>query len=84
MSDRCIVQKKFNENLQSYCRTILPEMVEDWVSFSEDGKTKIFRINDLFCGLHFMVGLADQAEGALKGPHTIFVLSHLKDLLKWF
>ena len=65
MSDRCIVQKKFNEILQWYRQSILPDVVDEWKSFSDDEKAKISRMNDLFCGLHYIVGLADQAEGAL-------------------
>ena len=31
-----------------------------------DEKSKVSRMNDIFCGLHFIVGLADQAEEALR------------------
>ena len=30
MSECCIVQKKFNEILQTYRQSILPEVVEEW------------------------------------------------------
>ncbi|CAB3978959.1 Hypothetical predicted protein [Paramuricea clavata] len=66
MSDRCIVQKKFNEILQKYRQSILPEVVEEWDILDDDEKSKVERMNDLFCGLHYIVGLADQAEEALK------------------
>jgi hypothetical protein len=66
MSDRCIVQKKFNEILQTYRHSILPEVVEEWDILDEDEKSKVSRMNDIFCGLHFIVGLADQAEEALR------------------
>jgi hypothetical protein len=66
MSDRCIVQKKFNEILQTYRQSILPEVVEEWDIMDDDEKSKVSRMNDLFCGLHYIVGLADQAEEALR------------------
>jgi hypothetical protein len=66
MSDRCIVQKKFNEILQTYRQSILPEVVDEWDIMNDDEKSKVSRMNDLFCGLHYIVGLADQAEEALR------------------
>ena len=66
MSDRCIVQKKFNEILQTYRQSILPDVVEEWDILDDDERSKVTRMNDLFCGLHYIVGLADQAEEALK------------------
>ncbi|CAB4040037.1 Hypothetical predicted protein [Paramuricea clavata] len=66
MSDRCIVQQKFNEILQTYRQSILPEVVEEWDIMDDDEKSKVSRMNDLFCGLHDIVGLADQAEEALR------------------
>jgi hypothetical protein len=52
MSDRCIVQNKFNEILQTYRQSILPEVVEEWDIMDDDEKSKVSRMNDLFCGLH--------------------------------
>ena len=66
MSDRHIVQKKFNTLLQEYRCKILPEIVEDWSSLPAEEKEKMKVINSLFCGLHYVVGLADQSESALK------------------
>ena len=63
MSDHCIVQKKFNEILQTYRQSILPEVFKEWdIIMDNDEKSKMSRMNDLFCGLHYIVGLADQAE----------------------
>ena len=66
MSDRHVVQKKFNTLLQEYRCKILPEIVEDWSSLPAEEKEKMKVINSLFCGLHYVVGLADQSESALK------------------
>ena len=66
MSDRCVVQKRFNELVRNYREAILPQVVEEWEGLSKEEQDKMSRMNDLFCGLHFIVGLADQAEAALK------------------
>ena len=66
MSDRHIVQKKFNAVFQDYCVSILPTLFENWDKFSENIQENFIKDNDFFCGLHFLVGLADQTEIALK------------------
>ena len=66
MSDRHIVQKKFNSLLQEYRCEILPDVIDGWSSLGEEEKERMKTINSLFCGLHYVVGLGDQAESALK------------------
>ena len=66
MSDRHIVQKNFSKLLESYRRTILPEVTSNWAELSESEKNSLLIINDFFCGLHYMVGLADIAENTLR------------------
>ena len=66
MSDRHIVEKKFNELLESYRVEVLPDIVEGWDSLSEDQQLSLTRMNNFFCGLHFLVGLADAAAETLK------------------
>ena len=66
MSDRHIVQKQFNLMLEEYRCKILPDVKEGWENLAEAEQERIKKINFYFCGLHYVVGLADQAEGALK------------------
>ena len=66
MSDRCIVQKKFNNLLEDYRSEVLPKVVSSWSSLSEEERTSMMRLNTFFCGLHYIVGLADQASKTLK------------------
>ena len=66
MSDRHIVQKNFNKIFQEYRATVLPDVIKDWANLSEEVKTKIKQVNEFFCGMHYVVGLADQTETALK------------------
>ena len=65
MSDRHIVQKKFNLMLQEYRCEILPDVIEGWENLAEADQERILK-NVYFCGLHYVVGLVDQAEGELK------------------
>ena len=66
MSDRHIVQKKFNAIFQDYRAGMLPEVIKGWGSLNENEQLKISKVNDFFCGMHYVVGLADQSEVALK------------------
>ena len=66
MSDRHIVQKKFNNLLEAYRSEVLPDVMDEWSNMSDEEKDKMRKMNSLFCGLHYVVGLAEQAEGALK------------------
>ena len=66
MSDRHIVQKNFNKVLQEYRTSVLPSVKSNWNELSELEKSKLSTINQFFCGMHFIVGLADIAESSLK------------------
>ncbi len=45
---------------------MLPDIVEGWDSLTEDQQLSLTRMNNFFCGLHFLVGLADAAAETLK------------------
>ena len=66
MSDRCIVQKKFNELLQEYRADVLPSVVGGWEDLTSEQQSKLTTMNNYFCGLHYIFGLADQAQERLK------------------
>ena len=71
MSDRSATQKKFNEHLLKCRAEILRRVVPGWESFSEDQKVKLRTMNNYFCGLHFIVGLAGQAQECFKNWETV-------------
>ena len=48
MSDRCIVQKKFNESLDQYRRDVVPAVVEGWEKMTELEQEKVLKMNDFF------------------------------------
>ena len=65
MSDRHIVEKSFNELLESYRSEVLPSMVEGWSDLSHDEQAQISNLNNFFCGLHLLVGMADASAAVL-------------------
>lgn len=66
MSDRHAAEKAFNELLHDFRADILPIIAENWSNMTDEEKEQLTRMNNFFCGLHFLVGLADSAEEALK------------------
>ena len=65
MSDRHIVEKNFNELLEGYRSEVLPSIVEGWSDLSPDKLVLIGNLNNFFCGLHLLVGMADTAAAVL-------------------
>ena len=66
MSDRHTAEKLFSKMLSDYRADILPDVVSNWEALSEDEKEQLTRMNNFFCGLHFVVGIAEAAEATLK------------------
>lgn len=62
MSDRHAAEKLL---LHDYRAEILPSVAENWNAMTEMEQEQ-FNMNNFFCGLHFLVGLADTAKEALK------------------
>ena len=65
MSDRHVVQKNFNELLQSYRLEILPDVVSSWPDLAPEEQQHVSSLNNFFCGLHMIVGMADTAASVL-------------------
>ena len=66
MLDRCNTQNKFNKLFIDCRSTILPKIKTDWDTLSEHEKTKFLNVHEYFCGLHFLVALADTSESCLR------------------
>ena len=66
MSDRGSVEKAFNRIFDEYCQSLLPSLHEDWDELPEKVRTKIATVNHFFCGLHYIVGSAEQAEAVFQ------------------
>ena len=65
MSDRHIVQKYFNSLLEEYRLQILPLVVSNWSSLSAEEQGELGCLNNFFCGMHVIVGMADVASSTL-------------------
>ena len=78
MSDRSIVQKNFNTMLHDWRSEILPDITEGWSDLTDEEKTKLRAMNNFFCGLHFIVGLAEHASSALNEWEKLHFEEHGK------
>ena len=66
MSDRHAAEKLFNELLSEFRAEILPAVAKDWENLTRDEREQLMRVNNFFCGVHFLVGLVDCVEETLK------------------
>ncbi|XP_041715557.2 uncharacterized protein LOC121548221 [Coregonus clupeaformis] len=58
-------ERKFKQILTEYRSEILPHMVEQYHAYSDAEKVMLSLVNELFCGLHLIDGLAHQAKTTL-------------------
>ena len=65
MSDRHIVEKNFNTLLEEYRSSILPDVVQSWNALSCEEQQSMSTLNNFFCGMHVLVGMADAASATL-------------------
>ena len=70
MSDRHIVQKKFISLLEEYRSQLLPSIVDDWALLSPAEKDHLSSLNNFFCGMHVLVGIADTTSSTLQQWET--------------
>ena len=66
MSDRHVVEKNFNQLLEEYRDQVLPDVIQGWTELTPDQQASISKMNNFFCGLHFLVALADAASATLQ------------------
>ncbi len=65
MSDRHIVEKNFNSLLEDYRKEVLPAVVESWDQMTPEQQSSVSTLNNFFCGMHLLVGMADTASSTL-------------------
>lgn len=75
MSDRHIAEKSFNSLLESYRLEVLPSVIDNWDELNIDEQQSISTLNNFFCGLHLLVGMADTASSTL----LEWELTHFKE-----
>ena len=65
MSDRGSVEKALNTLFDSYRASLLPKALGNWEEMTDKSRNSMTQVNHFYCGLHFLVGLADQAAEVL-------------------
>ena len=66
MSDRAAAERKFGELLHEYRKKVVPSVVSGWGDMSGEERMNVERMNNFFCGMHFLVALAEQADVSMK------------------
>ena len=61
-----MTQRKSNNLFVEYQSSIIHQIISSWDNLSKEDQDKIANVNDFLCGLHFLVGLADQVEASIK------------------
>lgn len=66
MSDRASIENNFNKLLQQYKQEIFPNIQLDFNNLTQDEQQLCSQINNFYCGLHLLIGIADVCEAVLK------------------
>ena len=61
-----IAEKLFNVMLHDFRVDVLPCVAENWNEMTDQEREQLTPMNNFFCGLHFLVGLANAAEETVK------------------
>ena len=65
-SDWHIVNKNYFEQLKVYRASFLPKIMPNFHELSAEEVSKVVRMNQLFCGMHAIIGMANVCKDALK------------------
>ena len=65
-SDRHIVNKNYFEQLKIYRASFLPKVLPNFHQLSADEVSKVVYMNQLFCGMQAIIGMANVCKEALK------------------
>ena len=66
MSDRHIVEKKFNSLLEEYHLQVLSIVIDNWVDLNVEEQQSISTLNNFFCDLHRGVARIWRCWGAIE------------------
>ena len=75
ISDRHIVQRNFNDLLESYGSEMLPDIVTSWKEMSLEEQQHVSLLNNFSCGFHLIVGMADTTSSVLRHWEPTNVIS---------
>ena len=65
-SDRHIENKNYFEQLKVFRASFLPKVIPNFHELSADEVSKVVNMNQLFCGMHAIIGMANVCKEALK------------------
>ena len=65
-SDRHVVNKNYFEQLKIYRASFLPKIIPHFNELSAEEVSKVVHMNQLFCGMHAIIGMANVCKDALK------------------
>lgn len=77
MSDRASTEKHFNKLIEEYRMTVLPDIIDNYHQLTNEEQKLCGWMNNIFCGLHLLVGMADLCEPALRKFETAFLNERL-------
>ena len=63
-------QKSFNDLLTAYRSELLPTVVDNWGELIIEQKEAMYRMHNFFCGMDFIVGVADQFSTFWNSPEV--------------
>lgn len=73
MSDRASTEHFFNKLLQQYKQEIFPNIQLNFNNLTRNEQQLCSQINNFYCGLHLLIGIADVCEAALKKFETEYL-----------
>lgn len=73
MSDRASTENFLNKLLQQYKQEIFPNIQLNFNNLTRNEQQLCSQINNFYCGLHLLIGIADVCEAALKKFETEYL-----------
>ncbi|WAR29909.1 hypothetical protein MAR_003477 [Mya arenaria] len=62
MSDQGAINPIFNKQLQELRESLMPDIVENWDTYSHDTKPELCKLSNYFCKMHVFVNMANKVD----------------------
>ena len=66
MGDQAATQKSFNEKLENYRSSIVPDVIQNWENLEPDVQDSLLTMNHFFCNLHALIGFATYSNNGMQ------------------
>ena len=73
MGDQGPTNPQFNSQVQTLRETLLPKVVENWDTLSEENQKEIANMGNFFCKMHLLANFATEADKVLKINEAVVV-----------